>query len=88
MARRVKGMRRGSDGGCRSRSSARAANAFGEGAQQFDSHAALAEALGNALRAGVTVLVKGSRGSAMDNIVTALLARDAASGKESTTDAA
>ena len=68
--------------------SAHAANAFGAGAQQFDSHAALAEALGNALRAGVTVLVKGSRGSAMDNIVTALLARDAASGKESTTDAA
>jgi UDP-N-acetylmuramoyl-tripeptide--D-alanyl-D-alanine ligase len=68
--------------------SAQAANAFGADAQQFDSHAALTAALGSALHAGVTVLVKGSRGSAMDKIVTALLARDAESGKENTTDAA
>ena len=68
--------------------SAHAANAFGADAQQFDSHAALTAALGSALHAGVTVLVKGSRGSAMDKIVTALLARDAESGKENTTDAA
>ncbi|HEY0661660.1 MAG TPA: UDP-N-acetylmuramoylalanyl-D-glutamyl-2, 6-diaminopimelate--D-alanyl-D-alanine ligase, partial [Lysobacter sp.] len=53
--------------------SAAAAAAFGEGATQYDSHAALAQALRNELRAGVRVLVKGSRGSAMDRIVTALL---------------
>lgn len=56
--------------------SAAAARAFGEGGRTFDSHEALAAALradlggGNAPR----VLVKGSRGSAMDRIVTALLA--------------
>ena len=32
----------------------------------------------------LTILVKGSRGSAMDKIVTALLQRDAGSGKETT----
>ena len=53
--------------------SAAAANAFGEGAVQFDSHDALAAALAADLREGVRVLVKGSRGSAMDRIVTALL---------------
>ena len=68
--------------------SAHAANAFGAGSQAFESHAALAQALASELHAGVTVLVKGSRGSAMDKIVTALLARDAQSGKENTTDAA
>ncbi len=58
--------------------SAAAARAFGDGAQIFDSHDALAEALAADLQrfsgsAGLRVLVKGSRGSAMDRIVTALL---------------
>jgi len=53
--------------------SAAAAHAFGDGATQYDSHAALAAALAADLRDGVRVLVKGSRGSAMDRIVTALL---------------
>ncbi|WP_433852493.1 UDP-N-acetylmuramoyl-tripeptide--D-alanyl-D-alanine ligase [Stenotrophomonas nitritireducens] len=52
-----------------------AAQAFGEGARHFDSHAALAAALDTDLHAGVRCLVKGSRGSAMDKIVTALLGR-------------
>ncbi|MCW4454201.1 UDP-N-acetylmuramoyl-tripeptide--D-alanyl-D-alanine ligase [Flavobacterium sp. MXW15] len=55
--------------------SAAAAAAFGEGGRHFDSHAALAQALATELHAGVRCLVKGSRGSAMDKIVTALLAR-------------
>ena len=67
--------------------SAQAAQAFGEGARQFDTHAALAEALWGELGAGTTVLVKGSRGSAMDRIVAALLQRDAGQDGE-TTDAA
>lgn len=60
--------------------SAAAADAFGEGARVFADHAALAAALAADLAAnsttaaGVHVLVKGSRGSAMDRIVTALLA--------------
>ncbi len=53
--------------------SAAAATAFGEGARSFDNHAALADALRAELRAGVRCLVKGSRGSAMDRIVAALL---------------
>ena len=57
--------------------SADAAQAFGDGGRVFDSHDALAAALRDALAgddAGdVRVLVKGSRGSAMDRIVTALL---------------
>jgi UDP-N-acetylmuramoyl-tripeptide--D-alanyl-D-alanine ligase len=58
--------------------SAAAARAFGEGAQVFDSHDALAKALAADLRqrtgaAGLQVLVKGSRGSAMDRVVSALL---------------
>ncbi|WP_313255698.1 UDP-N-acetylmuramoyl-tripeptide--D-alanyl-D-alanine ligase [Stenotrophomonas acidaminiphila] len=55
--------------------SAAAAAAFGEGGRHFDSHAALAAALETDLHAGVRCLVKGSRGSAMDKIVTALLKR-------------
>ncbi|MCA7023280.1 MULTISPECIES: UDP-N-acetylmuramoyl-tripeptide--D-alanyl-D-alanine ligase [Stenotrophomonas] len=55
--------------------SAAAAAAFGEGGCHFDSHAALAAALEADLHAGVRCLVKGSRGSAMDKIVTALLKR-------------
>lgn len=55
--------------------SAAASAAFGEGGRHFDSHAALAAALETELHAGVRCLVKGSRGSAMDKIVTALLKR-------------
>lgn len=55
---------------------AAAATAFGAGGRCFDTHAALARALGDELHAGVRCLVKGSRGSAMDTIVSALLARD------------
>ncbi|MCH6482957.1 UDP-N-acetylmuramoyl-tripeptide--D-alanyl-D-alanine ligase [Pseudoxanthomonas sp. LH2527] len=53
--------------------SAAAAAAFGEGALAFDDHASLADALRGGLRDGVRCLVKGSRGSAMDRIVAALL---------------
>lgn len=52
---------------------AHAANVFGEGANVFDSHDALADALREGLHADVRVLVKGSRGSAMDRVVAALL---------------
>ncbi len=67
--------------------SAHAARAFGEGGSVHASHAALADALWAQLGAGTTVLVKGSRGSAMDKIVAALLQRDAGANGE-TTDAA
>jgi len=50
-----------------------AVQAFGEDGHHFATHAALAEALQSGLREGVRVLVKGSRGSAMDRIVSALL---------------
>ena len=53
--------------------SAHAAEAFGEGAARFGSHEALAEALKKDMHEGVRVLVKGSRGSAMDRVVAALL---------------
>ncbi|MCI4567704.1 UDP-N-acetylmuramoyl-tripeptide--D-alanyl-D-alanine ligase [Lysobacter sp. CFH 32150] len=53
--------------------SVHAARAFGEGARHFESHAELADALRVDLHAGVRCLVKGSRGSAMDRIVSALL---------------
>lgn len=52
--------------------SSEAASAFGDGARVFDSHDALIAALAGDLRAGVRVLVKGSRGSAMDRVVHAL----------------
>ena len=55
--------------------SAAASTAFGEGGQHFQSHQALAAALATELHAGVRCLVKGSRGSAMDTIVKALLAQ-------------
>jgi UDP-N-acetylmuramoyl-tripeptide--D-alanyl-D-alanine ligase len=85
--------------------SAQAAQAFGEGARTFDSHAALADALRRDLAAfvGATsvassspaeqglathvaptgiaapmILVKGSRGSAMDRVVRQLLEQEAA----------
>lgn len=56
--------------------SAAAAQAFGEGATVFETHDALTAALMADLRAGVRVLVKGSRGSAMDRIVQAVLAAE------------
>ena len=55
--------------------SAAAAAAFGEGGRHFSDHDALAQALQADLHAGVRCLVKGSRGSAMDKIVKALLAQ-------------
>lgn len=58
--------------------SAAAALAFGEGARSFETHRELADALRADLSQaaqpqGLRCLVKGSRGSAMDRIVTALL---------------
>ena len=53
-----------------------ASTAFGEGGRHFASHAELAAALAAELPAAARCLVKGSRGSAMDKIVSALLARD------------
>jgi UDP-N-acetylmuramoyl-tripeptide--D-alanyl-D-alanine ligase len=47
--------------------------AFGAGARHFDSHEALAQALRDELHGDVRILVKGSRGSAMDRVVAALL---------------
>jgi UDP-N-acetylmuramoyl-tripeptide--D-alanyl-D-alanine ligase len=64
--------------------SAAAGQAFGEGAAAYDSHDALIAALRKDLRDGVRVLVKGSRGSAMDKIVKALIASDMAAGEGST----
>jgi UDP-N-acetylmuramoyl-tripeptide--D-alanyl-D-alanine ligase len=52
-----------------------ASSAFGQGGRHFNNHDDLAAALGVELHAGVRCLVKGSRGSAMDKIVTALLSR-------------
>lgn len=52
-----------------------ASRAFGEGGRHFQNHDVLALALSGELHAGVRCLVKGSRGSAMDRIVKALLAR-------------
>ena len=68
--------------------SAHAAHAFGDGAAEFETHAALADALMAGLRPGVRVLVKGSRSSAMDRVVKALLQHDAAEHGGGMTDAA
>ncbi len=65
-----------------------AADAFGAGARHFATHAELAAALHADLRAGVQVLVKGSRGSAMDRIVMLLLASDVAGAEKGEVDAA
>jgi UDP-N-acetylmuramoyl-tripeptide--D-alanyl-D-alanine ligase len=61
--------------------SAAAVEGFGDGARHFDTHAELADALVARLGTGMRVLVKGSRGSAMDRIVKQLLQHDAAQGK-------
>jgi UDP-N-acetylmuramoyl-tripeptide--D-alanyl-D-alanine ligase len=53
--------------------SAAASRTFGQGATHFETHDALADVLKGELREGVRVLVKGSRGSAMDRIVAALV---------------
>ncbi|TDK20659.1 UDP-N-acetylmuramoyl-tripeptide--D-alanyl-D-alanine ligase [Luteimonas aestuarii] len=50
--------------------------AFGEGGRHFEDHDALAIALRTQLHATVRVLVKGSRGSAMDRVVAALLPQE------------
>jgi UDP-N-acetylmuramoyl-tripeptide--D-alanyl-D-alanine ligase len=50
-----------------------AADAFGEGAAHYADQNALIDALRRELRAGVIVLVKGSRSSAMDRVVAALV---------------
>ncbi len=49
-----------------------AAQAFGRGAEHFDSREALVERLEGLLEQGDTVLVKGSRAAAMDEVVAAL----------------
>lgn len=53
--------------------SAAAADTFGEGAQVFTTHEELADALRAVLNPNVRVLVKGSRGSAMDKVVRAIV---------------
>ena len=50
-----------------------AADAFGAGAAKFADQPALIAALGTDVHSGVRMLVKGSRGSAMDRVVRALL---------------
>ena len=57
-----------------------AANAFGAGATQHGDQASLVAALRDELHAGVTALVKGSHGSAMDRVVRALLDTDDVAG--------
>lgn len=59
--------------------SAAASRAFGDGARHFDDQAALVSALAPALAAagpGLRCVVKGSRSSAMDKVLAALLAAD------------
>ncbi|MBP6626965.1 MAG: UDP-N-acetylmuramoylalanyl-D-glutamyl-2, 6-diaminopimelate--D-alanyl-D-alanine ligase, partial [Arenimonas sp.] len=59
--------------------SAEASRAFGDHARHFESHAALVAALAPALQqagSGLRCLVKGSRSSAMDKVLAALLAAD------------
>jgi UDP-N-acetylmuramoyl-tripeptide--D-alanyl-D-alanine ligase len=63
-----------------------AVDAFGQGATHYPDQPALIEALRSELRAGVTALVKGSRSSAMDRVVHALV--DGANGDGGTRHAA
>ena len=56
--------------------SAEASRAFGANARHFDQQQALIDALRNELAAGVHCLIKGSRSSAMDQVVTALLKQE------------
>ena len=49
-----------------------AAQSFGDKARHFEDQAALIEALRVELKSSVTLLVKGSRGSAMDRVVSAM----------------
>lgn len=57
--------------------SMQAVQAFGMGARSFDSHAAIVDALNQDIGAGVRILVKGSRGSAMERVVEQLLEQEA-----------
>jgi UDP-N-acetylmuramoyl-tripeptide--D-alanyl-D-alanine ligase len=71
--------------------SAHTAQAFGEGATHFETHEAITAALREGIAgagAQLRVLVKGSRGSAMDKIVTALMSAQAPGAGEGGTDAA
>jgi UDP-N-acetylmuramoyl-tripeptide--D-alanyl-D-alanine ligase len=49
-----------------------AVDAFGAGARHFEDQAALVDAARAELRAGIVLLVKGSRSAAMDRVVAAL----------------
>ena len=59
-----------------------AVDAFGGGAEHYADQSQLIEALRDELRSGVVLLVKGSRSSAMDRVVGALLGRDSNHGGE------
>ncbi|MFZ1796323.1 MAG: cyanophycin synthetase, partial [Dokdonella sp.] len=56
------------------------ATAFGSKARHFPDQAALIEVLRDELSTATTVLIKGSRGSAMDRVVAALFAAEATPG--------
>jgi UDP-N-acetylmuramoyl-tripeptide--D-alanyl-D-alanine ligase len=58
------------------RLSAEASRTFGAGARHFDSQQALIDALRGELTVGVRCLIKGSRSSAMDKVVAALLIQE------------
>jgi len=58
-----------------------AVEAFGQGAQHFDSHEALIENLRACLHGGVTVLVKGSRLMKMERVVAGIIEEDKNGGK-------
>ncbi len=72
--------------------SAAAVHEFGDGGQVCPDHAAMAAELSTRLADAqgttINVLIKGSRGSAMDKVVTALLSKQRPSGPEDHTDAA
>ncbi|HET9483582.1 MAG TPA: UDP-N-acetylmuramoyl-tripeptide--D-alanyl-D-alanine ligase, partial [Xanthomonadales bacterium] len=68
--------------------SAAASAAFGANARHFRTHQEAADAVGTDLGRDVTVLVKGSRSSAMERVVQALLAQFGAPSKGGGTHAA